>query len=119
MDTLATSSLRDPRLAALMAECRRISGRYRFGVLASRWHRVPAAGGLARWLRELVLGAVSLLALLISNHAQAAAPAPAECAALQAKYPQFKGKTLINAINPHTPGYEALDPNDPSKYIGF
>ncbi len=38
---------------------------------------------------------------------------------MQAKYPQFKGKTLVDAVNPHTPGYEALDPEDPSKYIGF
>ena len=51
-------------------------------------------------------------------HAEAMA-VPAACKALQAKYPQFKGKTLVNAINPHTPGYEALDPKDPSKYIGF
>ena len=41
------------------------------------------------------------------------------CHSLQAKYPQWKGKTLVDAVNPHTPGYEALDPNDPSKYIGF
>jgi len=46
-------------------------------------------------------------------------PPKAECAALQAKYPQFKGKNLVNAINPHTPGYETIDPKDPSKYIGF
>ncbi len=45
--------------------------------------------------------------------------APAGCKALQQKYPELKGKRLTNAINPHTPGYEALDPNDPSKYIGF
>jgi polar amino acid transport system substrate-binding protein len=51
-------------------------------------------------------------------HAEVAKP-PAECAALQAKYPQFKGKQLVNAINPHTPGYETIDPKDPSKYIGF
>lgn len=51
------------------------------------------------------------------NAAQAALPAA--CTALQAKYPQWKGKTLVNAVNPHTPGYEALDPNDPSKYVGF
>jgi polar amino acid transport system substrate-binding protein len=82
-------------------------------------HQVRRAGGVARHWRELVLGAVCLLTLLVSGQAKAAAPAPAECAALQAKYPQFKGKTLINAINPHTPGYEALDPNDPSKYVGF
>ncbi|MHB1677578.1 MAG: ABC transporter substrate-binding protein [Sulfuriferula sp.] len=41
------------------------------------------------------------------------------CRALQAKFPQLKGKTLVDAINPHTPGYESLDPQDPSKYIGF
>lgn len=41
------------------------------------------------------------------------------CQTLRTKYPQFQGKTLTNAINPHTPGYEALDPKDPSKYVGF
>ena len=61
----------------------------------------------------------ALCAVLFAFAGQAHAAAPAECSALQAKYPQFKGKTLTNAINPHTPGYEALDPNDPSKYIGF
>jgi polar amino acid transport system substrate-binding protein len=45
--------------------------------------------------------------------------APAACAALAEKYPDWKGKTLVNAINPHTPGYEAIDPKDPSKYVGF
>jgi polar amino acid transport system substrate-binding protein len=48
-----------------------------------------------------------------------ASAAPAGCAALQAKYPAWKGKTLVNAINPHTPGYEAIDPKDPDKYVGF
>jgi polar amino acid transport system substrate-binding protein len=48
-----------------------------------------------------------------------AGAAPAGCAALQTKYPDLKGKTLVNAINPHTPGYEAIDPKDPSKYVGF
>ncbi|PLZ00140.1 ABC transporter substrate-binding protein [Burkholderia sp. WAC0059] len=87
------------------------------------WHRFGAAHGTGfggRW-RELLLGLVcGLLLLTISGRAHAeASPAPAECKALQAKYPQFKGKSLVNAINPHTPGYEALDPNDPSKYVGF
>ncbi len=55
-----------------------------------------------------------------AQNAHAGAPAiPDACKALQSKYPQFKGKKLINALNPHTPGYEALDPKDPSKYIGF
>jgi len=74
---------------------------------------------IARW-RVAMFGCLCLMVLLISGRAHAATSAvPAECTALQAKYPQFKGKTLTNAINPHTPGYEALDPNDPSKYIGF
>jgi polar amino acid transport system substrate-binding protein len=46
-------------------------------------------------------------------------PTPAACAALQNRDPQLKGKTLVDAINPHTPGYEALDPQDPSRYVGF
>jgi len=62
---------------------------------------------------------LSALALTAAPARAEAAKAPAECAALQAKYPQFKGKTLVNAINPHTPGYETIDPKDPSKYIGF
>src|SRR5437763_424910 len=76
-------------------------------------------GAVARWRPALVAGAC-LAALSWAGQARAAAPAaPAACQALQAQYPQFKGKTLVNAINPHTPGYEALDPNDPSQYIGF
>jgi polar amino acid transport system substrate-binding protein len=65
---------------------------------------------------QLVVGALGAAML---SPAPAAAASPAACAALQAKYPSLKGKTLINAVNPHTPGYEALDPNDPSKYVGF
>ena len=48
-----------------------------------------------------------------------AAPVSAVCKQLQTKNPQMVGKTFVNATNPHTPGYEALDPNDPSKYVGF
>lgn len=67
-------------------------------------------------LAQLFVGALGVAML---SPSPAAAATPAACAALQAKYPSLKGKTLINAVNPHTPGYEALDPNDPSKYIGF
>ncbi|CAB3764554.1 ABC transporter substrate-binding protein [Paraburkholderia solisilvae] len=84
--------------------------------------RLRALAAAGHW-RELVSGVVCLLLVLmisVPGRASAAETAtPAECKALQAKYPQLKGKTLTNAINPHTPGYEALDPNDPSKYIGF
>jgi polar amino acid transport system substrate-binding protein len=45
--------------------------------------------------------------------------APAGCQALQAKFPAWKGETLVNAINPHTPGYEAIDPKDPDKDDGL
>jgi polar amino acid transport system substrate-binding protein len=64
------------------------------------------------------LVAISLFAVAMPVSAKPMDP-PAACQALQAKYPQFKGKTLVNAINPHTPGYEALDPNDPNEYAGF
>ena len=70
-----------------------------------------------------LLAAFGLIcAVDVSSPPQAAAAPvtmPAACQQLQAKYPQFKGKTLVNAVNPYTPGYEALDPSDPSKYVGF
>src|ERR1700732_1867595 len=67
-------------------------------------------------LCKAVLGAFLLAGICAPISANAA---PAGCAALQAKYPDLKGKKLVNAINPHTPGYEAIDPKDPSKYVGF
>jgi polar amino acid transport system substrate-binding protein len=72
-------------------------------------------------LRRLHVGGAIVAALAFAG---AFAPvtaeaAPAACAALAEKYPDWKGKTLVNAINPHTPGYEAIDPKDPSKYVGF
>lgn len=74
-------------------------------------------------LRAALFGALGLSLAVggvtagLPEAAQAATPEA--CAALQAKYPDLKGKTLVNAINPHTPGYETIDPNDPTKYIGF
>lgn len=41
------------------------------------------------------------------------------CEELQTAHPDLVGRTFTNALNPHTPGYEALDPNDPSRYVGF
>jgi len=72
-----------------------------------------------RWL-QIVLGVLCVAAISAPPPAQAAMPAPpAACQQLQAKYPKLKGAMLVDALNPHTPGYEALDPKDPSKYIGF
>ncbi|MGC8525473.1 MAG: ABC transporter substrate-binding protein [Acidibrevibacterium sp.] len=70
--------------------------------------------------KPTLIGALCLLVALAAPRARAAGLGDnAACHALQAKYPMFKGKTLVDALNPHTPGYEALDPNDPSHYIGF
>lgn len=74
----------------------------------------------AKCLSQAFVIAVCAVGFAASSHAASIdIAAPAACQSLQSKYPQFKGKTLTNAINPHTPGYEALDPKDPSKYIGF
>ena len=73
-----------------------------------------------RW-RSVVFGVICVVAMSAPGQvwaASTAAVSPA-CHQLQAKYPQLKGKVLVDALNPHTPGYEALDPNDPSKYVGF
>src|SRR4051794_28847893 len=74
--------------------------------------------GTLSW-RKAALGAAVTFGALAAAPLSAQAGAPAACAALQDKYPDWKGKTLVNAINPHTPGYETIDPKDPSKYIGF
>jgi polar amino acid transport system substrate-binding protein len=73
--------------------------------------RFSAAGS-----RGAVLAAIVIAGLSTPVTAKAA---PSGCAALAERYPDWKGKTLVNAINPHTPGYEAIDPKDPSKYVGF
>lgn len=74
-------------------------------------------------LRSALFGALGLAVATTGLTAglpqKAEAAAPEACAALQAKYPDLKGKELVNAINPHTPGYETIDPNDPTNYIGF
>lgn len=41
------------------------------------------------------------------------------CSKLRQDHPDLGGKTMRNAINPYTPGYETVDPNDPGKYQGF
>ena len=43
----------------------------------------------------------------------------AACADLRTEYPDLDGETLINAINPYTPGYETINPDNPSEYEGF
>lgn len=45
--------------------------------------------------------------------------ASAECEDLRETYPDLVGTTRTNAINPHTPGYEVINPEKPSEYMGF
>uniref|UniRef100_UPI0035A859E5 ABC transporter substrate-binding protein n=1 Tax=Ancylobacter mangrovi TaxID=2972472 RepID=UPI0035A859E5 len=70
-------------------------------------------------MRGALFAALALAVAAGALPRKAEAAMPDGCAALQAKYPDLKGKTLTNAVNPHTPGYETIDPQDPSKYIGF
>ncbi|MBO9101573.1 MULTISPECIES: ABC transporter substrate-binding protein [Rhizobium] len=70
-------------------------------------------------MAQLFVATVTGATLVSMGGAEAASATPAACADLQAKYPALKGKTLVNAINPHTPGYETIDPNNPDAYIGF
>lgn len=48
----------------------------------------------------------------------ALASSPA-CMQLRSQNPDLNGKTLTDAINPHTPGYESISVTDPTKYEGF
>jgi polar amino acid transport system substrate-binding protein len=41
------------------------------------------------------------------------------CGAIQSKYPTIQGKTQSVGIAPTIPGYETVDPNDPTKLVGF
>ena len=70
-------------------------------------------------MAQLFVATATGATLVSMGSAEAASATPAACADLQAKYPALKGKTLVNAINPHTPGYETIDPNNPDAYIGF
>src|SRR3954465_9545406 len=83
---------------------------------------LPLARGNARaslsW-RKAAVGAAVTFGALAAAPLSAQAAARAAWGALQDKYPDWKGKPLVNAINPHPPGYETFDPKDPSKYIGF
>ena len=41
------------------------------------------------------------------------------CDAIKAKYPTVAGKKFTVGIAPTIPGYETIDPKDPSKLVGF
>jgi polar amino acid transport system substrate-binding protein len=87
---------------------------------------------LNRLLRPAALlasaGAITLLAtacgggsLATSGNAPAypALASSPTCSQLRTQNPDLAGKTLTNAINPHTPGYESISVSDPTKYEGF
>lgn len=41
------------------------------------------------------------------------------CTTLREEYPDLVGTTKTNALNPYTPGYETIDPENPDQYVGF
>lgn len=41
------------------------------------------------------------------------------CAELRTEHPDLVGETFTNALNPYTPGYETINPENPEQYIGF
>lgn len=85
----------------------------------TRTHSLARSSAGAFFAVTMIATAFAGSILTATASAQAETAIPAACADLQAKYPDLKGKTLVNAVNPHTPGYESIDPNDPTKYIGF
>ncbi len=54
-----------------------------------------------------------------SSKSISTASVPAGCASIVKQYPQFKGKTLVDALTPFTPGYESVNPKNPNTYVGF
>lgn len=42
-----------------------------------------------------------------------------ECTDLRETYPDLEGTTKTNALNPHTPGYEVINPENPDEFMGF
>ena len=85
------------------------------------FHRSAGAAAAARRDRRITQCRARLRSFL-QAFARRCPPAPPRRPAARPCRPNirnFKGKTLVNAINPHTPGYEAIDPKDPNKYVGF
>jgi polar amino acid transport system substrate-binding protein len=88
---------------------------------------------MKRILRTGLLAAVSVSALVLTGcgggaAGDSAAASPSAyaslsgskpCQDLRKDHPELAGKTLKNAINPHTPGYEAINPQNPNEYVGF
>jgi polar amino acid transport system substrate-binding protein len=88
--------------------------------VAIRHRSIHSLARAAHWL-SIACGVACLVTAVGVGKARAAdlPTVPSACKSLQSKYPGLKGKTLVDALNPHTPGYEALDPQDPNNYIGF
>ena len=86
---------------------------------------VPAVLGLAACAsltacaEETVKATADEVAAVAAEGPWAELASSAECAALREAYPDLVGTTKTNAINPHTPGYEVINPDAPDEYMGF
>ncbi len=95
--------------------------RKHFSKQSRRWSAIPALAALPL-LATACGGGSTSSSSPTTQHAStstASAAVPAGCAAISKQYPQFRGKTLVDALTPFTPGYEAANPSNPSTYVGF
>lgn len=81
------------------------------------WKASVLVAGLSTILAAC--GTTSSSASSSSSNSLSTTPVPAGCNAIVKKYPQFKGKTLVDALTPFTPGYESVNPKNPNTYVGF
>jgi polar amino acid transport system substrate-binding protein len=88
-----------------------------------KWAPTPAMRALGA---VLVTGA-ALAGCSSSSGAEKSAPSgeftelanSAACTTLREDHPDLAGETMTNALNPYTPGYETIDPNEPNNFQGF
>ena len=90
------------------------------GNLLERLRHFPNKATLAasRFRHNVVTGFACLLRCL-ALRAMLRPPRPPDVPRCRPNIRSGRAETLVNAINPHTPGYEAIDPKDPDKYVGF
>lgn len=84
-------------------------------------NRTIAVGAMAAGVVALISGCGSSSSASGSSAAPKAAAASVSpaCSAVQAKYPKVVGQKVTVGIAPTIPGYETIDPSNPTKIVGF